>query len=98
MGWYDKFRTSLDALSRCRRVASANRLTPARRRSHPLGLQDHVALVALAVLSRRELYRPLAFRLLGRRVVLEVVLVLLAIAPILLCARQALQFHRGADR
>ena len=94
MGWYDKFRTSLDTLS----SQTGRRGAPDARRSQPLGLQDHVALVALAVLRRRELYRPLAFRLLGRRVVLEVVLVLLAIAPILLCARQALQFHRGADR
>ena len=82
LDWYDKLRTSLDALSRRRRVASANRLTPAR--SQPLGLEDHVALVALAVLSRRELYRLLAGRLLGVRVVLEVVLVLLAIAAVLL--------------
>ena len=53
--------------------------------SQPLGLQDHVSLVALAVLSRRELDRPLAGRLPSR------------VRVVLLRARQALQFHRGAD-
>ena len=83
LDWYDKFRTGLDALSRRRRVASANRLTSAQ--SHALGLQNHVALVALAVLRRRELDRPLAGLLPSR------------VRVVLLRARQALQFHRGAD-
>ena len=49
------------------------------------------------MLSRRELYRPLAFRLLGRRVVLEVVLVLLAIAAVVTATRPFLPLYSLLD-